>query len=541
MYRFFSPIFGANRKAKSGGLLFFLFAMLFSTQAWSVETRRFALVIGHNHGGDELEPLLYAERDALRVSQVLSELGGFRPQDVFLLRSPTLAQTKAAMTKLRRAVASSKNAMFFFYYSGHARSKKKLRVASFQLGKERLPFSTVYRFVRKLPVRFRLVVVDSCYSGEILHAKGTRAKGAVRDRSIEWSHEDFALRVKGLAVMASSGARERSFESNQLRGSFFTSNLLTGLRGAADSNEDLRVSLQEAFYYARQQTISLSLQHGPQIQRPTFLLNFHSEAPLFLTHIRRASSRLEFPKSLRGHVLLSKQQRLVDEFHKPSGVRRIVAVKPGIYDVVLYRKGWKAKSRVQILRKQRVVLTPQKLEMIPPSFHPFSREKGANGNLGRPLLFSLDYEPLNQLALHNIGFSLGTEITPWFRMSARYRYGLQSYQAGWTQGEEGYFYQAHSLGASFQIGYPIYWKRLRFFLGVGVEPSLHLRLYKASDVGAQLNLGAFLGPCFSTEVAISPEWSVRLNVSGGAHLVFYQGAVRTGAWLRSGIGLVWRP
>jgi len=62
--------------------------------------------------------------------------------------------------------------------------------------------------------------------------------------------------MKGYAFMTSSSASEAAQESSRLKRSFFTHNLISGMRGAADMNQDGRITLNEAYQFAFDGTLT---------------------------------------------------------------------------------------------------------------------------------------------------------------------------------------------------------------------------------------------------------------------------------------------
>jgi hypothetical protein len=72
--------------------------------------KRYALVIGNDHGDASDVALQFAETDAQRVYDVLKDLGGFEPADMVLLRGETATRAQATLISLndriRTAIAS---------------------------------------------------------------------------------------------------------------------------------------------------------------------------------------------------------------------------------------------------------------------------------------------------------------------------------------------------------------------------------------------------------------------------------------------------
>ena len=60
-------------------------------------TRRFALLVGANHGGKDRVTLRYAVDDARAVQNVLEEMGGIFPRDSRFLANPTRADRKSVV------------------------------------------------------------------------------------------------------------------------------------------------------------------------------------------------------------------------------------------------------------------------------------------------------------------------------------------------------------------------------------------------------------------------------------------------------------
>ncbi|MDP6933464.1 MAG: caspase family protein, partial [Myxococcota bacterium] len=107
--------------------------LLFAILTAQAQPERHALVVGANIGQGPNEDLLYAERDADRVSELLVELGDFAPDHLQLLRQPTRAELTASFDALADQV--DPDDFFLFYYSGHADG------SGLQLGDERISYA----------------------------------------------------------------------------------------------------------------------------------------------------------------------------------------------------------------------------------------------------------------------------------------------------------------------------------------------------------------------------------------------------------------
>ena len=289
----------------------------------------YAIVVGSNAGGPGQAELRYAEDDARKVAQVLTELGGYSPAQVDVVVHPTPDQLRARLAELESHVAADvaagRQARVFFYYSGHARAQ------AIDLGNGDLPLTELRERLFKLPATLTVVVLDACQSGAF-----SRIKGAVPAADFSFSSRQH-LDAAGIAVLASSSGSELSQESEQLHGSYFTHNLLVGLRGAGDANNDGQVTIDEAYRYAYNQTLLETAETAVGGQHVTFEadLKGHGEVPLSFP--RAASAAVVLPPAMQGKALVSdhRQRAVVAEIYKAKGSPVRIALAPGEYDVLV--------------------------------------------------------------------------------------------------------------------------------------------------------------------------------------------------------------
>jgi antitoxin component YwqK of YwqJK toxin-antitoxin module len=286
---------------------------------------RHAVVVGANDGGPTMEPLLYAERDAGRFVDVLTELGGFEASDVTLLRSPDRDELDSALRQHAELAQENPQDLFLFYYSGHADA------VGLKLGQEQVPFSDLKQQIRDLPAEVSLGVLDACRSGEITRIKGFKV-------TAPFATED-NLSAKGEAWLTATAADEQAQESDRLQGSFFTHYLLSGLRGAADARPgetgDGVVSLVEAYDYAFNRTVAHTGGTDGGTQHPGYDFRLQGQGDLALTDVGRASARIVFPPALSGEITVLRLPEGVPvaEVAKPHGAELVVALPAGRYEL----------------------------------------------------------------------------------------------------------------------------------------------------------------------------------------------------------------
>ena len=289
----------------------------------------YAIVVGSNAGGPGQTDLRYAEDDARRVTTVLTDLGGYRADQVDTVVHPTPDQLREHLAKLADRVtadaAAGRQARVFFYYSGHARAQ------AIDLGSSELPLDELRERLFKIPAALTVVVLDACQSGAF-----SRIKGAQPAADFSYSSRQH-LDATGVAVLASSSGSELSQESEQLKSSYFTHHFLVGLRGAGDSNNDGEVSIDEAYRYAYHQTLLATAETAVGGQHVTFEadLKGHGEVPL--SYPRAATAQLTLPARAEGKTLVEdrRSHTVVAETYKAKGEAVRIAVAPGDYDVLV--------------------------------------------------------------------------------------------------------------------------------------------------------------------------------------------------------------
>lgn len=294
--------------------------------------RAYALVVGSNAPGEGQEALRWAERDAERMAEVLRDLAGYGGDRIEVLTGPTPEALLGALdgfsARLAGDAAAGRRSVFFFYYSGHARSK------ALDLGPRQLSLEALRERVLSLPTTLTIVVLDACQSGAFSRVKGAEPAADFSFNSIS------GFGAEGVAVMASSTGTELSQESERLRSSYFTHYLLVGLRGAGDGNNDGRVSLDEAYRYAYTATLATTARTSVGGQHVTLETDLRGKGEVPLTYPARADAQLELPAELTATVLVQIEHHgaVMAEVEKSAGKAVRLALPAGDY-LALVRTG----------------------------------------------------------------------------------------------------------------------------------------------------------------------------------------------------------
>lgn len=359
---------------KNGGWCALLFVLVLVVPANALaQVARYAVVIGDNRGAPGELPLQYAEADADKLAGVLNTLGRVPADNLVRLQAPSTEEAQRALidmnARIRSETGPGRDSLLLVYYSGHADAE------ALHLGAERLELSLLKGLVQGSSADFRLLIVDACRSGAITRRKGGRA---IAPFPIQWDTE---LNGQGFAVLTSSAADEDAQESDALKGSFFTHYLVTGLRGAADRNDNSIVTLEEAYTYAYQRTLQASSKTLGGIQHPTFLFDLEGRGALPLSWLAgRDTDRswLTLPAG-RAYLILNRNDTgsVVAELGAEDRQRRLV-LDPGQYFLRGRAQGYLLEGMVRLGAGEKLLVTEERLERV--DYARLARKGGAGRN-----------------------------------------------------------------------------------------------------------------------------------------------------------------
>jgi hypothetical protein len=170
-------------------------------------------------------------------------------------------------------------------------------------------------------------VLDACRSGALTRTKGGRVMAP-------FPLPEERLLGDGVAFLTASSANEDAQESDELRGSFFTHALVSGLLGAADHDADGSIVLDEAYRYAYQATLRATSRTLSGAQHPSFRYDFRGQGEVVLTRPEAyAKQRANVILPTGMNVLLlrgSAEGPVVAELGERAVVRNL-SLRPGRY------------------------------------------------------------------------------------------------------------------------------------------------------------------------------------------------------------------
>ena len=316
---------------------------------------RYALYIASNLGGEDRATLRYAGSDAEKLSETMIELGGVKKQNSFVLVDSTKAEIDGAFRNITAIINNSKSSAkrveFLFYYSGHSDENALL------LGEETYDYSELKAKISDVPSDVHVVVLDSCFSGNFI-----RAKGGSRQKS--FLVDDSSV-VKGHAYLSSSSETESSQESDDIEASYFTQALISGLRGAADTSGDNRVSLNELYYYAFNETLKQTETSAIGTQHPSFDITLVGSGDLVMTDISTAEAVLLLPSETQGRFLVrTLEGQLAAEINKNHNTSMSLALPAGFYSVTIIGDTSTTQAAVKLTKNTVYTLETSSLKEI---------------------------------------------------------------------------------------------------------------------------------------------------------------------------------
>jgi hypothetical protein len=343
-------------------------------------TRRFAFLVGSNNGGNGRVVLRYAVEDARAIGRVLEEMGGILPGDSRFLEEPGredfFREFMALSDEVNQARERHRRVEVILYYSGHSDE------ADIFLGEDRVSYKEFRDLITALNADVRIAIIDSCASGALTLPKGvTRRSPFLLDSAYD---------MKGYAFMTSSSASEAAQESSRLRRSFFTHNLISGMRGGADMNQDGRITLNEAYQFAFDGTLTQTEKTMAGPQHPAYHIQMAGTGDVVITEIRNSAAVLVIKNDLAGKTFIhGRDNALVVELDKPAGREISIGLEAGEYRIIHLdsRAAWE--SRISLENGKNVEIgraafsktnkIPTQIRGIPLPASPEILERGDRG------------------------------------------------------------------------------------------------------------------------------------------------------------------
>jgi hypothetical protein len=268
-----------------------------------------------------------------------------------------------------------------FYYSGHSDDEGLL------LNREKYYYRELREKINNIPSDMRIVILDSCASGAF-----TRIKGG--EKTLPFLI-DSSSTAEGYAFLTSSSANESSQESDRIASSYFTHSLVAGLRGAADTAGDGRVTLNELYRYAYAETMARTETSLYGTQHPSYDIQINGSGDLVLTDVKQTSAGIVIDEKITGRLTIrDSQDRLIVEINKIARVLEL-GLEPGIYSITLQQGGDLFRAEVTLIQGQRTLVSMRDFNRIgtDPARRRGDDEKENTSGTIYTFFFNMVYEP----------------------------------------------------------------------------------------------------------------------------------------------------
>lgn len=275
--------------------------VLFAATPAAARTVNYAVIVGNNAppAGSTLSPLRYADDDAVRYDELLSQFARTTLlatlDDATQKRAgklaavaqvPTLAavrETFAALAKdMRRDRDAGDEPVLYFVFSGHgALAESGDAYLVFPDGRltQRVLFDEL---IGSLPAPRTHVIVDACHAAAVVGARGVfdhetdgQTAPVTESEQLAIAGDSVLDRYPNVGVIAATTLGNETHEWSAIEAGVFSHEVMSGLSGLADANGDrvIEYSELEAFVASANRTIAnpraspLAVFRAPRVNR----------------------------------------------------------------------------------------------------------------------------------------------------------------------------------------------------------------------------------------------------------------------------------
>lgn len=282
-------------------------------------SRRVALFVGANQGSANEPVLRYAVRDAVRVRDAFIAVGGIRPTDAAFVHGTSTEVVLEAIKEIAGKVAlETRPTALLFYYAGHGDAR------SLHLGDSTLDMDRLRAALSGVAADVHISIIDACRTSSL--SRGLEES--------EMSVQERSDPLTGTVEMFAASSGQASQESDALLGAVFTHELVAGLRGGADADQDQRVTLGELYSWVYRRTL-LRSSLGSSVQQPSLQMKWTGAGEFTMSWLDTAVATL----------ILAEKDARYSVFAQPSGafIAEVMGHKSATLAV--------AKGRYLVLRK----------------------------------------------------------------------------------------------------------------------------------------------------------------------------------------------
>lgn len=192
--------------------------------------KTYLVAVGLNNYDDGENPLPCSIGDARAICSFFNQYGNC---DVFMLKDSNATRDHILRVLKQQFSKAGPADEIIFAYSGHGFDGGLTCYDT----KNVLYCSEIQEILRKSPAKRKVMLINSCHSGSFSKKYGYTPRGNYKSNN------------SNVMLFLSSRASESSWERTDMYNSYFFTRLLQALKGAADRNNDRKVTARELFNY----------------------------------------------------------------------------------------------------------------------------------------------------------------------------------------------------------------------------------------------------------------------------------------------------
>ena len=230
----------------------------------------YALVVGiakYQH----MPALNYSDDDAYRIYAHLKspEGGALRDNQIRILIDED-ATRKNILNALRNLFAKAdKNDVVMLYYSGHGLEGTFIPI-DYDGYKNTISHDEITEIFDQSEAKHKICFADACHAGSLMATKGSYSTALLN------FYEELDRVQGGTAFLLSSKSKEYSLEDKGLRQGIFSHFLIRGLKGEADTDGNLTITIRELYDYVYRNVRG----YTAQVQTPLLAGEFEENMPV---------------------------------------------------------------------------------------------------------------------------------------------------------------------------------------------------------------------------------------------------------------------
>ena len=201
-----------------------------------------------------MQSLNFTDDDAYRMYAFLKspEGGALTDDQIIIMIDESATRDKVIKSMKEMFSKAEKDDMILFYFSGHG-EKEGLLPIDYNGYDNVLEHKVISEILNESKARYKVCITDACYAGTMEEAlaktKNVKEESNRISELYKNPFEDFSK--TSMVLLMSSKAQETSVENAGLRQGIFSHFLLRGLKGAADTNKDKNVTVEEIYDFVQ--------------------------------------------------------------------------------------------------------------------------------------------------------------------------------------------------------------------------------------------------------------------------------------------------